>query len=110
MRSDTPTGATRTRCLDTRVLRNCEGGAQTIVNKMRVRSRLNERRVGELLRGMDPVSLGNSWVSVTAGLLGCIGDIASLNFMPVFDSTGASFQTIVSLTSSYCSSYALWLS
>jgi hypothetical protein len=61
---------------------------QAIVNRMRVRTRLNERRLGELLRGLDPSSLGDSWVSVTAGLLGCIGDIASLNFMPVFDSTG----------------------
>lgn len=62
--------------------------AQMIVNRMRVRALLNERRLGELLRGMDPASLGDSWVSVTTGLLACIGDIASLNFMPVFDSTG----------------------
>lgn len=59
-----------------------------IVNRMRVRVLLNERRLGELLRGMDPAALGSSWVSVTTGLLACIGDIASLNFMPVFDSAG----------------------
>ena len=62
--------------------------AQMIVNRMRVRVLLNERRLGELLRGMDPAALGASWVSVTTGLLACIGDIASLNFMPVFDSAG----------------------
>lgn len=51
---------------------------------MRLRFRLNEQRVAELLRGINPGTLGDNFVSVTAGLLGCIGDIASLNFMPVF--------------------------
>lgn len=75
---------------------------KAIVSRMRVRTRLNERRLRELLRGMDPVSLGNSWVSVTSGLLGCIGDIASLNFMPIFDSDeeGARGQYLVCLESS----------
>lgn len=57
---------------------------QMIVNRMRVRVRLNEGRVAEMLRGMDPVSLGDSFVSVTAGLLHCIGDVAALTFVPVF--------------------------
>ncbi len=52
---------------------------------MRVRFRLNEQRVAEMLRGIDPESLGSNFVTVTAGLLGCIGDIASLKFMPVFE-------------------------
>ena len=34
---------------------------------------------------MDPTSLGDSFVSVTAGLLACIGDVAALNFVPVFE-------------------------
>ena len=51
---------------------------------MRLRFRLNEQRVAEMLRGIDPETLGANFLSVTAGLLGCIGDIASLNFMPVF--------------------------
>ena len=51
---------------------------------MRLRFRLNEQRVAEMLRGINPESLGANFLSVTAGLLGCIGDIASLNFMPVF--------------------------
>lgn len=57
---------------------------QMIVNRMRVRVRLNEARVAEMLRGMDPASLGDSFVSVTAGLLHCIGDVAALTFVPVF--------------------------
>ena len=57
---------------------------QLLVNRMRLRFRLNEQRVAELLRGINPTTLGDNFVSVTAGLLGCIGDIASLNFMPVF--------------------------
>ena len=58
---------------------------QVLVNRMRVRFRLNEQRVAEMLRGIDPESLGSNFVTVTAGLLGCIGDIASLKFMPVFE-------------------------
>lgn len=57
---------------------------QLLVNRMRLRFRLNEQRVAEMLRGINPESLGANFLSVTAGLLGCIGDIASLNFMPVF--------------------------
>ncbi len=49
-----------------------------------MRVRLNEGRVAEMLRGMDPAALGDSFVSVTAGLLHCIGDVAALNFVPVF--------------------------
>ena len=52
---------------------------------MRVRFRLNEQRVAEMLRGIDPETLGSNFVTVTAGLLGCIGDIASLKFMPIFE-------------------------
>lgn len=55
-----------------------------IVNRMRVRVRLNETRLAEMLRGMDPTTLGDSFVSVTTGLLSCIGDVAALNFVPVF--------------------------
>lgn len=55
-----------------------------IVNRMRVRVKLNEARVAEMLRGMDPAALGDSFASVTAGLLHCIGDIAALTFVPTF--------------------------
>jgi hypothetical protein len=58
---------------------------QVLVNRMRVRFRLNEQRVAEMLRGIDPDTLGSNFVTVTAGLLGCIGDIASLKFMPIFE-------------------------
>lgn len=55
-----------------------------IVNRMRLRVKLNEARVAEMLRGMDPAALGDSFASVTAGLLHCIGDIAALTFVPTF--------------------------
>ncbi len=61
---------------------------------MRVRFRLNEQRVAEMLRGIDPESLGSNFVTVTAGLLGCIGDIASLKFMPVFEGAPANLRAV----------------
>ena len=67
------------------IANGCTHHAQVLVNRMRVRFRLNEQRVAEMLRGIDPESLGANFVTVTAGLLGCIGDIASLKFMPVFE-------------------------
>jgi hypothetical protein len=64
-----------------------------IVNRMRVRVKLNEARVAEMLRGMDPAALGDSFASVTAGLLHCIGDIAALTFVPTFAGADLAYAT-----------------
>ena len=66
---------------------------------MRVRFRLHEQRVAEMLRGIDPESLGANFVTVTAGLLGCIGDIASLKFLPVFEGAQCEYAVLGLLTS-----------
>jgi hypothetical protein len=72
--------------------------AQMIVNRMRVRVKLNEARVAEMLRGMDPAALGDSFASVTAGLLHCIGDIAALTFVPTFAGAERASDSKCSLT------------
>jgi hypothetical protein len=70
-------------------------GLQVIVNRMRLRFRLNERRMAELLRGIDRDSLGDNFAATTAGLLACLGDVAALSFTPVYAGTGVCLSACV---------------
>jgi len=49
---------------------------QITVNGMRIRVRLDEGRITELLKGLD------GHATTTAGLLNCIGDLATISFTP----------------------------
>ena len=50
--------------------------SQITINGLRVRVRLDEGRITELLRGLD------GHATTTAGLLNCIGDLATISFAP----------------------------
>ena len=49
---------------------------QVTVNGLRIRVRLDEGRITELLKGLD------GHATTTAGLLNCIGDLATISFAP----------------------------
>lgn len=49
---------------------------QITVNGMRIRVKLDEGRITELLKGLD------GHATTTAGLLNCIGDLATISFAP----------------------------
>ena len=49
---------------------------QVTVSGMRIRVRLDEGRITELLKGLD------GHATTTAGLLNCIGDLATISFAP----------------------------
>lgn len=54
-----------------------------IVNRLRVRVRLDERRIGEILAGVDTATMGPSFVSTAGRLLGHLGDVMTLGFTPM---------------------------
>ncbi|KAL4421597.1 hypothetical protein ABPG75_010888 [Micractinium tetrahymenae] len=54
-----------------------------IVNRLKVRVRLDERRIGEILQGIDSASMGPAFVSTAGRLLGHLGDVMTLGFTPV---------------------------
>ena len=49
---------------------------QITINGLRIRVRLDEGRITELLKGLD------GHATTTAGLLNCIGDLATISFAP----------------------------
>lgn len=53
---------------------------QVLVNGLRVRVRLDEGRLTELLRGERDAA-------TTAGLLSCLGDLATISFHPHLSGT-----------------------
>lgn len=44
--------------------------------------RLDERRIGEILAGIDSASMGPAFVSTAGRLLGHLGDVMTLGFTP----------------------------
>ncbi|KAL4450201.1 hypothetical protein ABPG77_010870 [Micractinium sp. CCAP 211/92] len=54
-----------------------------IVNRLKVRVRLDERRIGEILQGIDSNSMGPAFVSTAGRLLGHLGDVMTLGFTPM---------------------------
>lgn len=55
-----------------------------IVNRLKVRVRLDERRIGEILAGIDGASMGGDGAfTATAGrIIGHLGDVMTLGFTP----------------------------
>ena len=47
-----------------------------------MRVRLDERRIGEILAGIDSASMGPAFVSTAGRLLGHLGDVMTLGFTP----------------------------
>ena len=60
------------------------------VNRLKVRVRLDERRIGEILTGLDGASMGgNDAFMATAGrIIGHLGDVMTLGFTPAAADTG----------------------
>lgn len=50
--------------------------------KTQVRVRLDERRIGEILSGLDSASMGPAFVSTAGRLLGHLGDVMTMGFTP----------------------------
>jgi hypothetical protein len=50
---------------------------------VQVRVRLDERRIGEILAGIDSASMGPAFVSTAGRLLGHLGDVMTLGFTPL---------------------------
>ncbi|KAK9816598.1 hypothetical protein WJX72_002556 [[Myrmecia] bisecta] len=72
---------------------------KVIVNGMRVRVRLDERRIADLLQGLDTNTLGSSFASTASSVLGCLGDVAHLSFAPASSDAGVQ-QYLLALESS----------
>ena len=55
-----------------------------IVNRLKVRVRLDERRIGEILSGIDGASMGgdDAFTSAAGRIIGHLGDVMSLGFTP----------------------------
>lgn len=55
-----------------------------IVNRLKVRVRLDERRIGEILGGLDKASMGGDGAfTATAGrIIGHLGDVLTMGFTP----------------------------
>ena len=53
-----------------------------IVNRLRVRVRLDEQRISEILEGVDRGSMGDAFVGAAGRLLGHLGDVMTLGFTP----------------------------
>ena len=45
--------------------------------------RLDERRIGEILQGIDAASMGPAFVGTAGRLLGHLGDVMTLGFTPL---------------------------
>ena len=72
---------------------------QVIVSGMRVRIRVDEQRLTDMLKGLDPGTMGGSFASTTAALLGMLGDLAALSFAPYFPGEA---DVLVSMLLSAC--------
>lgn len=59
-----------------------------IVNRLKVRVRLDEGRIGEILAGIDSASLGPAFPSTAGRLLGHLGDVMTLGFTPMAPAGG----------------------
>lgn len=55
-----------------------------------VRVRLDERRIGEIMAGIDSASMGDAFVSTAGRLLGHLGDVMTLGFTPAAVAGGQS--------------------
>ncbi|KAL6786087.1 hypothetical protein ACKKBG_A01350 [Auxenochlorella protothecoides x Auxenochlorella symbiontica] len=53
-----------------------------IVNRLSLRVRLDERRIAEILEGMDSSTLGDQFVPTAGRILGHLGDVVSFRFCP----------------------------
>lgn len=53
-----------------------------MVAGLRARVRLDQARLTDMLRGLDVASLGASHAATVAGMLSCIGDLATISFQP----------------------------
>jgi hypothetical protein len=64
---------------------------RVIVNRLKVRVRLDERRIGEILSGLDTSSMGGAAAfTATAGrIIGHLGDVMTLAFTPAGGDPGA---------------------
>ncbi len=56
---------------------------KVIVDRLKVRLRLNDARVAEILQGIDSAALGDAYGATAARVLGCLGDVLTLAFTPV---------------------------
>ncbi len=54
---------------------------------LRVRVALDEARVADVLRGFTPTTLGDEFATTAAGVLACLGDMATLSFAPSVSGT-----------------------
>lgn len=64
-----------------------------IVNRLRVHVRLDERRISEILAGIDSRSMGSGFVATAGRILGHLGDVMTLGFTPAAATTGAGFSS-----------------
>lgn len=53
-----------------------------MVAGLRTRVRLDQGRLAEMLRGLDAANLGAAHADTVAGLLSCLGDLATVSFQP----------------------------
>ncbi|GAB4822561.1 hypothetical protein N2152v2_009607 [Parachlorella kessleri] len=53
-----------------------------IVNRLRVHVRLDERRISEILQGIDQRSMGSGFLTTAGRILGHLGDVMTLAFTP----------------------------
>ena len=78
------------RCLDASLLTGCalgntwnpRRGLPKFTRKSSCRARLDERRIGEILRGIDMSSMGTAFVGTASRLLSHLGDVMTLAFTP----------------------------
>ncbi len=76
------------------------GAGQVLVNGLRVRVRLDEGRLTELLRGHGDAA-------TTAGLLACLGDLATVSFESHLSGAPHTLLTGVSfLENCFCRAYS----
>ena len=54
---------------------------------LRARVRLDQGRLAEMLRGLDAANLGAAHADTVAGLLACLGDLATVSFQPHLSGT-----------------------
>lgn len=73
-----------------------------IVNRLKLRVRLDERRIGEILSGIDGASMGGDTAfTVTAGrIIGHLGDVMALGFVPAGSHPTVPGETASGLASS----------
>lgn len=57
-------------------------GLQVSIAGLRFRVELDEQRVTDMLRGLSAATLGDDFGPTAGSLLSCLGDVASVSFMP----------------------------